>query len=234
MPLTLDAKVTHEIDSSHSSDSQFEDTLAAALARHSIELDEDQIALLDRYATTLWAWNEKLNLTRHTDYEKFVSRDVVDSQWLERFLDSAERVLDVGTGGGVPGVILAILRPDLEVSLCESVAKKARAVEDIVQQLGLPIAVHHSRAEELLQEHEYDTLVMRAVAPLDKLLTWFKPHWGTFQRLLIIKGPAWAEERTAAEEKKLLRGVRLNVLATYPLPGTESESVVLEVRQVAR
>jgi 16S rRNA (guanine527-N7)-methyltransferase len=232
--LTLDAQVNQQNDPSPSSDSQSPDTLAAALARHCIELDEDQIALLDRYVTALWAWNKKLNLTRHTEYEKFVSRDVVDSQWLERFLDSAERVLDVGTGGGVPGVILAILRPDLEVSLCESVAKKARAVEDIVQQLGLPIAVHHGRAEELVQEHEYDTLVMRAVAPLDKLLTWFKPHWGAFQRLLIIKGPAWVEERAAAQEKKLLRAVRLNVLATYPLPGTESESVVLEVRQVGR
>jgi 16S rRNA (guanine527-N7)-methyltransferase len=209
------------------------DTLAAALARHGIELEEEQVALLDTYAKALWAWNEKLNLTRHTDYEKFVSRDVVDSQWLERFLDSAERVLDVGTGGGVPGVILAILRPDLEVSLCESVAKKARAVEDIVRHVGLPIEVHHARAEELLVDHEYDTLVVRAVAPLDKLLAWFKPHWGAFGRLLMLKGPAWVEERAAAQEKKLLRGVRINVLATYPLPGTESESVVLEIRGVA-
>jgi 16S rRNA (guanine527-N7)-methyltransferase len=199
--------------------------------RHGIELEEDLALMLDRYARLLWEWNEKLNLTRHTDYEKFVARDVVDSQWFERFLDSAERVLDVGTGGGVPGVVLAILRPDLEVSLCESIAKKARAVEDIVRQMGLPIAVHHARAEDLLKEREYDTLVVRAVAPLDKLLTWFKPHWGAMGRLLVIKGPAWVEERAAAQQKKLLRGVRINTLATYPLPGTESESVVLEVRR---
>jgi 16S rRNA (guanine527-N7)-methyltransferase len=206
------------------------DSLSAALERHGIELDEDQIEQLDRYAQALWDWNEKFNLTRHTDYERFVSRDVVDSQWLERFLDSAERILDVGTGGGVPGIILAILRPDLDVSLCESVAKKARAVEDIVKQLGLPVRVYHARAEDLLGEHEYDTLVVRAVAPLDKLLTWFKPHWGAFQRLLVLKGPAWIAERAAAEERKLLRGLRINTLATYPLPGTESESVVLEIR----
>jgi 16S rRNA (guanine527-N7)-methyltransferase len=207
------------------------DTLLAAIARHGIEVDDDQIELLDRYARALWAWNEQLNLTRHTDYEKFISRDVVDSQWLERFLDSAERVLDVGTGGGVPGIVLAILRPDLDVSLCESVAKKARAVEDIVKQLGIPVRVHHARAEELLSGNEYDTLVVRAVAPLDKLLAWFKPHWGAFQRLLVLKGPAWIAERAAAEEKKLLRGLRINTLATYPLPGTTSESVVLEIRR---
>jgi 16S rRNA (guanine527-N7)-methyltransferase len=226
--------VTRTIVSSHDPESNQPNTLPAALARQGIELEDEQVALLDRYAIALWAWNEKLNLTRHTDYEKFVGRDVSDSQWLERFLDSAERVLDVGTGGGVPGVILAILRPDLEVSLCESVAKKARAVEDIVRQIGLPIEVHHARAEELLVDHEYDTLVLRAVAPLSKLLGWFKPHWGAFQRLLIIKGPAWIEERAAAQEQKLLRGLRINVLATYPLPGTESESVVLEIRQAER
>jgi 16S rRNA (guanine527-N7)-methyltransferase len=210
-----------------------DDTLPRALARHGIELNDDQIDLLDRYARALWAWNEKLNLTRHTDYEKFVGRDIVDSQWLERFLDSAEHILDVGAGGGVPGVVLAILRPDLEVSLCESIAKKARAADAIVRELNLPIEVHHARAEQVLVDHEYDTLVVRAVAPLAKLLTWLKPHWGSFQRLLLIKGPAWVSEREAAQQSKLLRGLRLNVLATYPLAGTESESVVLEIRRVS-
>jgi 16S rRNA (guanine527-N7)-methyltransferase len=218
----------------HEAETPADDSLKAALARYGIELDDDQIELLDRYARLLWAWNDKLNLTRHTNFEKFVSRDVVDSQWLERFLDSAERILDVGTGGGVPGIILAILRPDLDVSLCESVAKKARTVEDIVKQLALPVRVYHARAEDLLGDNEYDTLVVRAVAPLDKLLTWFKPHWGALQRLLVLKGPAWVAERATAEQKKLLRGIRINTLATYPLPGTESESVVLEIRPSSR
>jgi 16S rRNA G527 N7-methylase RsmG len=68
---------------------------------------------LDNYRRQLWAWNERLNLTRHTTLEKFVSRDVVDSHQLSNLLQRGERVLDVGTGGGVPGVVLAILRPDL-------------------------------------------------------------------------------------------------------------------------
>ena len=115
------------------------DTLAAALSRSRIELADDQIDGLDGYRRLLWEWNQKLNLTRHTDYEKFVTRDVVDSQAFEQFLDAGERVLDVGTGGGVPGVVLAILRPDLTVELSESMAKKARAVEAIVSGLKLPI-----------------------------------------------------------------------------------------------
>ncbi len=205
------------------------DTLAAALQRHQIELADDQIEQLDRYCRLLWEWNAKLNLTRHTDYEKFVARDVVDSQAFEQFLDAGERVLDVGTGGGVPGIVLAILRPDLTVQLSESMAKKARAVEAIVAALKLPIAAHHARAEQLLQQETFDTLVVRAVAPLAKLLTWFAPHWEAFNRLLVIKGPAWVEERKEARERGLLRQLELRKLASYPLPGTESESVVLSI-----
>ncbi len=205
-------------------------TLRDALVRHAIELPDDQIEQLDRYCQTLWAWNEKLNLTRHTDYDRFVSRDVVDALALEPFIESGDRVLDVGTGGGVPGVILAIVRPDLTVELCDSVAKKAKAVESIVAEIGLPLVVHHAPAQQVLATGSYQVLVARAVAPLAKLLTWFADHWDAFDRLLIIKGPAWTEERGEARERGLLRGLELRKVAEYPLPGTESQSVVLSIR----
>lgn len=205
------------------------ETLAAALARHGIDLPPPQVELLDRYAQVLWQWNEKLNLTRHTDYEKFVARDLADSLVLAGFLHPGERVLDVGTGGGVPGVVLAIVRDDLRVELCESVGKKARAVADIVAQLGLPVPVHHDRAENLLAARRFDTLVVRAVARLSKLLEWFAPHWNRFDRLLILKGPAWIEQRGEARHHGLMHNLALRKLASYPLPGTQSESVLLQV-----
>lgn len=206
------------------------DNLPEALARHHLELAEDQVDQLDRYCRALWGMNAKINLTRHTDYEKFVARDVVDSMALEPFLDSGDAVLDVGTGGGVPGVVLAIVRPDLKVSLCDSVAKKAKAVAAIVEQVGLKITVHHAPVQEVLAGHNFNTLVARAVAPLSKLLRWVEPHWESFDRLLVIKGPAWVEERTEAREAGLLKRFELRKLASYPLPGTNSESVVLSIR----
>lgn len=207
-----------------------EDTLIAALAEHQISLPDEVVAQLDRYARALWGWNEKINLTRHTTYDKFVSRDVTDSLWLEKFLDAGERVLDVGTGGGVPGIILAILRPDLEVSLCDSVAKKARVATSIVEELQLPVRMYHAPVQDVLESQQFDTLVVRAVAPLAKLLTWVNPHWDAFNQLLVIKGPAWLEERTDARHKGLLNDLALRKLASYPMPGTDSESVVLAIR----
>lgn len=207
-----------------------EDSLSSALARHQIEVSAEQHDQLEQYARLLWDWNEKLNLTRHTDWEKFVSRDVVDSLWLEKFLDSGERVLDVGTGGGVPGILLAILRPDLEVSLCDSVQKKARVVQDIVERMNLPIRVFAQPVKDVLQQTHFDSLVARAVASMSKILTWVNPYWDSFKQLLLIKGPSWTVERQEAREKGVLRELALRKLASYPLPGTESESVVLALR----
>lgn len=206
-------------------------TLAEAAAKWNVELSEEQLAGLDRYCRVLWETNQKLNLTRHTDYDKFVSRDVIDSLALAQYLDASEQVLDLGTGGGVPGIILAILRDDLEVTLCDSVAKKAKAVADIVEHLQLPIRVVHAPAQAVLLDSNFNTIVCRAVAPIAKILTWLKPHWDSFEQLLMIKGPNWLAEREDARDKKLFKHTRMTKLSSYPLPGTDSESVVLQVRR---
>src|SRR5436190_19729946 len=115
---------------------QVPDTLADALARHKIELPAKQAALVEKYARALWDWNEKINLTRHTDYEKFVARDLVDTLELSKLLHAGEEVIEIGSGGGVPGLTLALLRPDLIVTLTESVGKKSKVLADIVRKLG--------------------------------------------------------------------------------------------------
>jgi 16S rRNA (guanine527-N7)-methyltransferase len=106
-------------------------------------------------------------------------------------------------------------------------------VEDIVGKLGLPLEVHHARAEDLLERFSCDTLVARAVAPLAKLLTWFAPRWNAFRRLLVIKGPGWVEERREARERGLFKGLQLRKLETYTTPSTDAESVVLEIKPAA-
>jgi len=205
------------------------DTLAAALARHQIELPPKQAALVEKYVRALWDWNEKINLTRHTDFEKFVSRDLTDTVALARLLHVEEEFLDVGTGGGVPGLLLAILRPDLTVHLCDSVQKKAKVVETIARDLHLNVTVFPTRAEEQLKETRYDAVISRAVGPLDKILTWFRPHWAYIGRLLLIKGPKWTEEHNEAKRLGLMKKLELRVASEYPLAGTESKSVILKI-----
>lgn len=204
-------------------------TLSEMLASLDIKIEPAQIELLDRYRQLLWDWNEKINLTRHTTMEKFVTRDVVDSLELAKLLEQGERILDVGTGGGVPGLILAIVRPDLKVSVAESTQKKARAVEEMVAELGLPVTVYACRAEDVLELATFDSLVARGLASLTKILTWFKPHWEAFDQLLLVKGPSWVEERGEARHYNLLHGKELRRAASYQTPRTGAESVILKI-----
>lgn len=207
------------------------DTLEAALARRDITLPPEQVSMLARYATLLWDWNTKINLTRHTTWEKFVGRDVVDSLAIVPFLAPKARILDVGTGGGVPGLVLKIVRPDLDVTLTDTTAKKIRVLDEIVARLHINVVVHHGRAEEFLKTRSLHDLVVRAVAPLEKLITWFNPIHQKFERLLVIKGPSWVQERYEARQKHLLEKWQLRKLSEWPLPGTNGQSVLLEIKR---
>ena len=213
--------------------------LARAIAvesdRLGLAIPPDSVQRLAAYAASLWLWNERLNLTRHTDVEKFVSRDVADAAAIALQLARGEHVLDVGTGGGVPGALLAILRPDLRVELCDSVAKKARAVREIVKEAGLSLPVHEAAGQAVVKAatargERFDTLVVRAVAPLVKLLSWFEPIAGEFGRLLVAKGPRWEEEKGEARHKGFAKKVTVRRIAAWPIRGSDNESVLLEIR----
>jgi 16S rRNA (guanine527-N7)-methyltransferase len=206
-----------------------DDTLPAALARHGLSVEPRAVELLGNYARLLWDWNSKLNLTRHTDYDKFAGRDVTDSLQLAAHLRQGEEILDVGTGGGVPGLVLAILRPDLKVTLCDSVTKKIRAVAAMAEELGLPVETFPVRAEELVEQGRYDALVIRAVGPLWKLLAAFKSHWRSFRRMLVVKGPKWPEELTEAKRRGLVHSLQIKTAAEYPLKGADGKSVILKI-----
>jgi 16S rRNA (guanine527-N7)-methyltransferase len=207
-------------------------TIAAECDRLGLDVSPDALPRLASYAERLWAWNEKLNLTRHADAATFVARDVADVVAIAPHLAKGERVLDVGTGGGVPGIVLAILRPDLHVELCDSVGKKARAVRSIGEEIGMPLPVHEAAGQAVVTKRPgaFDTLVIRAVAPLLKLLGWFEPVCHTYGRLLVIKGPRWEEEKGEARHRGFLKKVRIRRLAAWPIPGSDNESVLLEIQ----
>ena len=220
-------------DPNHGDDKGASDSLAVAVQRVHLDITPEQVAQLDAYRERLWQHNENVNLTRHTTFDKFVSRDIIDSKALADLIPTGRRVLDVGTGGGVPGIVLAILRPDLKVSLSESVGKKATIVQSIVRDIRLPIEVYHARAEDVLEGARYHTLVARAVAPLARILHWLAPHWDSFDELLLIKGRSWIEERADARRRGLLAPLELRRVATFTTPLTGGESVVLRLWKAA-
>ena len=203
--------------------------LKAALDRFHVDVPDETLESFDRYCQLLWKWNAKLNLTRHTDFDAFVSRDLLDTKQISAHIPASAKILDVGSGGGVPGIPLSILRNDLTICLAESVQKKARALQKIVGSLKSPVTVHAGRAEDLLKKENYDVLTIRAVASLRKLLFWFQKVPNSFGSMLLIKGPNWKNEVAEAEEEGLLENASIEQIGSYRTPGHDGDSVVLSV-----
>jgi 16S rRNA (guanine527-N7)-methyltransferase len=205
-------------------------TLREALDRWQMSLpDSGQLAQIEQYCALLWRENQSLNLTRHVTYDVFVARDLNDVLQVSALIPDGQTVLDIGSGGGVPGVLLAIIRPDLRITLCESMAKKARVLEKIVRELRLTCEVCHQRAEALLAHTKFDVAIARAVGPLWKICDWFQSRWQSLGRLLALKGSRWEEELNEAKGRPSFREVRIELVATYPMPGTESHARILSL-----
>ncbi len=153
------------------------DDIRLTMSRAGITLSDSQWALLSGYADALLEANSVVNLISRKDEENLWRSHLLYSLALTAAIPfpSGIRVLDLGTGGGLPGIPLAIARPDLAVHLIDSIQKKVRAVQSIVEKLGLPnVRVIAGRAEELQIEKGsgYQIIIARAVAPLIDLLKW--------------------------------------------------------------
>jgi 16S rRNA (guanine527-N7)-methyltransferase len=162
-------------------------------------LAEGQNTLLARFAELLRA--SPHNLLSPRGLSELERRHFPEGVAFARTLPSAGRVLDVGSGGGLPGIVVAIARRDLEVHLLEATRKKAEVLAEVVIDLGLAVTVHHGRAEKLsIGElgRSFDVVCARAVAPLERLVPWCAPYLRPGGQLHAIKGERWAEELEAA------------------------------------
>ncbi|MDB5470849.1 MAG: rsmG [Caulobacter sp.] len=161
-----------------------------------------QLADLERYRDMLEDWNGRMNLVGPSAMATFWSRHALDSAQLVKLAPDALRWADLGTGAGLPGLVLAILlkgRAGASVHLIESLAKRCRFLSEVVSELGLPATVHNARAEDV--KIEVEVVTARAVAALPKLLGFAEPCLKRGARGLFLKGQAaeaeLAEARTA-------------------------------------
>lgn len=198
---------------------------------------QDQLDLLAGYSDVLSGWNEKINLVSRKERENIWNHQVIGSiLFLFRFqFEQDSAIVDIGTGGGLPGIPLAILHPDSRVLLVDSINKKIIAVSDMITQLGLKnVQAIWSRAEDLAQMPAYverfDYVTARAVAPTIDILKWGAPFLKPYDAgrldeacrvlprgsLLMIKGGELAGEIHAAEVK-----FHPKQIVQFPLPFLE-------------
>jgi len=194
------------------------DLLGEGAEKLGVELDESQCELLWRYAQLLRERNEHVNLTSITSYEGILTLHMLDSLTLVPHLGEATRILDVGTGGGFPGVPLAVACPQRKFTLIDGTAKKIRFVEESVAALGIAnVHVAHARAESYTGSKNFDVVVARAVGPLAEFVHNASGLLAPGGRLFAMKGRSPDEEVRA-----LPRGWRAEVL-DLAVPGLDAE-----------
>ncbi|MCW5874267.1 MAG: 16S rRNA (guanine(527)-N(7))-methyltransferase RsmG [Anaerolineales bacterium] len=201
-------------------------------------LSAEQAAAFDTYADELLEWNQRINLTAVREREAVYTRHFLDSLscWLAMRQQPGARIIDVGTGAGLPGLPLKIWQPGLQLSLLESVGKKARFLEHVVQVLGLSnVQVLTARAEDAGRDpahrEQYDWAVARAVAPLPVLAEYLLPFVRVGGYMLAQKARGVAEEAEQSANAFGQLGGKLRDLIQVRVPGLEDEERWLVVVQ---
>lgn len=184
------------------------DLLREKAAEYGISLDEKALERFDIYAKLLVEWNEKINLTAITEPEEIVIKHFLDCLTVFSKVEIKEgaKIIDVGTGAGFPGLVMLIARPDLKITLMDSLNKRLNVIKDILDKLELSADVVHSRAEDGGQNkayrEKYDFSTARAVSNLRDLSEYCLPFVKVGGSFIAMKA-AKAEEEIAAAQKAI-------------------------------
>ncbi|WP_448073989.1 16S rRNA (guanine(527)-N(7))-methyltransferase RsmG [Georgenia yuyongxinii] len=190
-------------------------------------------APIQHFAQMLTDEGELRGLIGPRELPRLWGRHLVNSAAVAPFLNEAAAVADVGSGAGFPGLVLAIVRPDLELHLVEPMERRIAWLSDVVEEIGLDnVTLHHARAEQLHRQRSFDHVTARAVAAMEKLARWTVPLVKPGGTLVALKGQRATDELDAA--KYVLR--KLGVVETTvhrlrPVEGVEETTVVVARRR---
>ena len=182
---------------------------------------------LDLYAALLRKWTPRINLVAPNTLPDLWTRHIVDSAQIARYSQETDRTwADLGSGGGLPGIVIAILRDDITMTLVESDARKAAFLRTVLRETGTSARVLNQRIETV-PPLSADVVSARALAPLSRLLYHAERHLAANGRALFPKGIRYREEREAALETWQFR------CEEHP-SSTQSGAVILEISELAR
>jgi len=201
--------------------------LVSGVTALNLDLKDDQIDKLMSYLTLLQKWNKVYNLTAIRDPEEMLVKHLLDSLAVVPYIQG-QRIIDVGTGGGLPGIPLAICYPDKQIDLLDSNSKKTRFLIQAKAELALVnTQVIHSRVEEYKPEPLYDGVISRAFAAMEDMLFWT-------HHLIPVNGAWWAMkgqkefEDLSSLEKKLPGLVKIEKVTELHVPNLNAERTLVK------
>lgn len=217
---------------------EFIQTLCKECKRQNIAINEKQCVDLAEYKDMLLEWNEKMNLTAIIDEYEIIVKHFVDCLECTKVIKDEKNIIDVGTGAGFPGMVLAIYYKDKNFTLLDALNKRLIFLQEVVNKLGLKnVKIVHARAEEIARTEEYkevyDASVSRAVANLPVLLEYTSPFVKVNGICIVMKGDSIEDEikisANALNTLKLKIEDKYNY--SYIVNNEEYNRVILNIRK---
>ena len=202
-----------------------------------IELDDIQINKFYEYMNLLLEWNEKINLTAIAEKEDIILKHFIDSITIFKYLKDNDKIIDVGTGAGFPGIPISILNDNIKITLLDSLNKRVMFLNEVIEKLKLKnIEAIHSRAEELghnrIHREQYDVVVSRAVANMTTLTEYLLPFVKINGRCICMKGPDYEEELKDAEFAINELGGKIERIEKIILPNSDIERNLIIIKKI--
>jgi len=193
--------------------------LANGLKELQLQLNDKQQEQLLDYLALLFKWNAVYNLTSVRDPMQMMTHHVLDSLAAVSAFAGAHNVLDVGAGGGLPGMVLAISRPDLKVSMIDTVHKKTAFLTQVKAELGLAnVTVYTMKVQDLQPPQKFDVITSRAFADLSDFVNWSGHVLAGGGQFIALKGTAPPEE-----QERLPAEWKVTELRPIVVPGLQAE-----------
>lgn len=201
-----------------------------------LKVTEEKLEQLDIVYNTLVETNKTMNLTRITEKDDVYLKHFYDSLTLAKVYDltKVNTLCDIGTGAGFPGLVLKIFYPNLEITLVDSLLKRVKYLNSLIDKLELTgIKAYHNRAEDIIKENKkFDIVTARAVSALPKLLLWTMPLVNKNGSFLAMKGNV-EEELELSKDIMKKHNWYVNKKENFTLPTKEDVRTILEIKNKA-
>lgn len=191
-----------------------------------ILFNDEQLNKFYNYMNLLLEWNEKINLTAITNPEEIVLKHFIDSLTINKYIEKNKNIVDVGTGAGFPGIPLKIYRPDVKITLVDSLNKRIIFLNEVIDNLKLnDIYTVHSRIEDFGKDKKYrekfDYVTARAVANLSVLSEYLIPITKVNGKCICMKGSEIEEEVDNSKNAIKILGGKIEKIEKFDLPNTD-------------